>query len=371
MADKNYYKILGVSREASQEDIKNAYRKLVKQYHPDLHPNDPDCAAKFKEINEANEVLSDPQKRNQYNFELDNPGGFGAGGDPFGGFGDIFTNIFSGFGMNAEPAPHKGRDINFEVNLSFLDAALGCTREFTYNRKDRCSDCMGTGAKNATAFKQCQKCNGTGHIKTVSGSGFFRTVSTRACTECNGTGKIITEQCTTCKGKGTVYGTTSVKFDIPAGADSRSYIRRKGYGEVPDYGGEPGDLLLYFTVRPHKIFKRKDFDLYVTLPISFKTACLGGKVKIPWLTEVIDYSIPEGTQSGKVICLKGKGVKNKSKYGDLYVTIQVETPVKLSKKEKEIIENLCDGMDKKQTPNMNTFSNNMSKEYGVDPYEKA
>ncbi len=372
MADKNYYDILGVDKNASQEEIKASYRKLVKQYHPDLHPGDDSCAAKFKEINEANEVLSDSQKRQQYDFELEHPsfkGGFSSEGADFSDFGDIFSTIFGGFGGGGtQRQTKKGRDLTYEFELSFLDAALGCTKEFSYTRKDRCADCHGTGAKNGTALKQCSKCGGTGQLKFASGTGMFRTVTTRLCDECRGTGKIITENCPICKGRGTAMVNTKVKFDIPSGADNDSYIRRKGYGETPDYGGEPGDLLIYFKVKPHKIFKRKNFDLYVTVPISFKTACFGGKVLIPSLDKPFEYSIPEGIQGGKVICIKGKGIKNRNKYGDMFVTVQVETPVKLSHKQKEEISRLCDELENKQHPLMNSYKDNMGKDFGVDPY---
>ena len=202
------------------------------------------------------------------------------------------------------------------------------------------------------------------------GSGFFRTVTTKVCDECRGLGKKITENCPSCKGRGTTNATTKVKIDIPAGADNGSYIKRRGYGETPDNGGDPGDLLIFFSVKEHKLFTRKDYNLYVTVPVPFKTACLGGKIKIPGLEKAIEYSIPEGTQSGKVICLKGKGINGRGKAGNLYATIQVETPVKLSRKQKEAIAALCDEMDGKQNPLMNTYKDNMSKDYGVDPYEK-
>ncbi|MBO7377258.1 MAG: molecular chaperone DnaJ [Clostridia bacterium] len=377
MAEKNYYDVLGVSKTASQDEIKAAYRKLVKQYHPDLHPNDAECAAKFKEVNEANEILSDPDKRKQYDFELENPYARGYGnsaagtGDPFAGFGDIFSTIFGGFNSSAarEPARRRGKDITYELELSFLDAALGCTKEINYTRKDKCADCRGTGAKNGTALKQCSACGGTGQIKYTSGSGFFRTITTRPCAECDGTGKIITENCPTCRGKGTAMVNTKVRFDIPAGADKGSYIKRKGYGETPDKGGDPGDLIIFFIVKPHKLFSRKDFNIYVTVPISFKTACFGGKVKIPGLDKAFEYSIPDGIQSGKTVCFKGKGIHNRSKTGDMYVTFQVETPVRLSRQQKEAISALYDGMENKQNPMMNSYKDNMSKDFGMNPYD--
>lgn len=371
---KNYYDVLGVTKNATQDEIKAAYRKLAHKYHPDLHPNDAECAEKFKEINEANEVLSDLKKRSQYDYELDHPYSQRVNfsdADNFGGFNDFFSSIFGGFaGDDDGPARKQGRDINYQLTLSFLDAALGCVKEFSYPRKDRCVDCRGSGAKGGTAMKPCEKCGGTGKIKMVLGSGLFRSVTTKQCDQCGGLGNIILEKCPTCRGKGTAMTNTKVKFEIPAGADEHSYMRRRRYGETPDNGGEPGDLIVGFTILPHKILKRKGFDLYVTVPVPFTTACFGGKIKIPGIVETIDYTIPEGTQSGKVICLKGKGIKNRSKSGDLYATIQVETPVKLSKKQKEAFINAFNSTEDKQTPQIHTYQEDMSKEYGVDPYVK-
>lgn len=376
MADKNYYEILGVSKTASADEIKAAYRKLARQYHPDLHPDDPTCAAKLKEINEANETLSDPQKRQQYDYELDHPyssqgfgsaGGFSGGG--FANFGDIFSDIF-GFGRSdsGPPRQQRGKDIAYEVELSFLDAALGCTKEITYTRKDKCPSCRGTGAKNGTALKQCPKCNGAGKVSISSGSGLFRTVTFRTCDECKGQGRLITEICTACRGKGTATVNTTVKFEVPSGADNGSYIKRSGFGEVPDNGGEPGDLLMYFKVKPHRIFKRKEFDLYVTVPISFQTACLGGKVMIPSLDKPFEFDIPEGTQSGKEFIIRGKGVPYRSRHGDMHIIITVETPSRLTKEQKEALEKLCRDMDKKSNPHIQTYKDNMGKEFGIDPY---
>ena len=384
---KNYYEVLGVDKKASQDDIKAAYRKLARQYHPDLHPNDEECAKRFKEINEANEVLSDPQKRQQYDMELEHPGmgsgnfggfgGFGSGSSSaggFGGFGDIFGDIFGAFSGSDRggraSARSDGEDINLEVELSFLDAAKGCTKTITYNRKEPCPDCRSTGAKNGTSYKQCEKCKGTGTIQYVSGNSIFRTVQQRACDACGGTGKIIIEKCPTCGGRGYQRKSTSITLNIPAGADTNSYITKKGYGEASTTGGEPGDLIVVFKVQPHKIFKRNKFDLYVDLPISFTTAALGGKVKVPTLDDAVWLDIPDGTQSGKVFQIRGKGISSRYGTGSLFVTVTVEVPTKLTKAEKQRLLDFDSDIELKQYDKMKKYDDLMQSLYGEKPYEK-
>ncbi len=373
---KDYYETLGVSKDATSDDIKKAYRTLVKKYHPDLHPNDKAAAEKFKEINEANEVLSDENKRKQYDFEREHPGmggagGFGGfnGGAGFGGFEDIFSDIFGGFGGRTRAQTKtKGEDITLELSLSFLDAAKGCRREISYTRNEPCADCRGTGAKKGTAYKTCEKCGGTGQVQYASGNGFFRSVSVRPCDECNGTGKKIIEKCDTCQGKGYVRKTTKLALDIPAGADTGSYIRKVGFGEASRNGGSAGDLIIVMKVEPSKIFKRKNFDLYVELPVSLKTAMLGGKVKVPLIDDVFEYSIPEGTQSGKTFFVRGKGIKTSRGTGDLYIIVKVEIPVKPTKKQKENITAFYDDFDIKQCPEMKQYKDNIESMYGENPY---
>ena len=372
---QDYYKILGVDRKASQDEIKSSYRKLVKQYHPDLHPNDPEAAARFKEINEANEVLSDPKKRQQYDFELDNPGasqgfgGFGGGGaSGFEGFGDIFSDIFSGFGGGRQQAKEKGSDVTIEVELSFLDAAKGCNKSVKYNRREPCSSCHGTGAKDGTKYTTCSRCKGTGKIQRVVGGGLFRMVNESICPDCGGTGKNITEKCTVCGGKGYTVSSTTFSFDVPAGADTNSYIVKRGMGHASTHGGETGDLIVVFKVTPHKIFKRKDFDLYIDLPVSFVTAALGGKVKVPTLDDAVDVDIPEGTQTGKVITVRGKGIRSRRGTGNLYINVIVEVPSKLSRTQKDLLKKFADESDVKQTAKISDFKKNMESLYGVDPY---
>lgn len=381
---KNYYEVLGVDKKASQDDIKAAYRKLARQYHPDLHPNDEECAKKFKEINEANEVLSDPQKRQQYDMELENPGagnfggfgGFGSGSQSaggFGGFGDIFGDIFgafSGSDRGNRSAAQDGDDINLEVELSFLDAAKGCKKDITYTRKEPCPDCRSTGAKNGTSYKQCDKCKGTGTIQYVSGNSIFRTVQQRACDACGGKGKIIIEKCPTCGGRGYQRKQTTISLNIPAGADTNSYITKKGYGEASTTGGEPGDLIVVFKVQPHKLFKRNKFDLYVDLPISYTTAALGGKVKVPTLEDTVTLDIPEGTQSGKVFQIRGKGIASRLGTGSLYVTVYVEVPTKLTKAEKQRLLDFDSDIELKQYDKMKKYDDAMQSLYGAKPYEK-
>ena len=378
---KDYYKILGVDKNATSDDIKKAYRTQVKKCHPDLHPGDKEAAEKFKELNEANEVLSDEKKRKNYDTFGDpngNPGfgGFGGGSSGFSGFegfGDIFSDIFGGFGGGSRSRAQtktKGEDITLEITLSFMDAAKGCRREVVYTRDEPCSSCKGTGAKNGTSYKTCEKCNGTGQIQYTQSNGFFRSVNVRACDECRGTGKKIIDNCPDCKGKGYVRKNTKVSFDIPAGADNGSYIRKAGYGEASRNGGPAGDLIVVIKVEANKLLRRKNFDLYVQVPISIKTAVMGGKVHIPLIDETLYYDIPEGTQSGKMFFVRGKGIKTNRGTGDLYIEVIVEIPSKINREQRKALEQLEKETDSKQCPQMKKYKENMESLYGKNPYEK-
>ena len=375
---KNYYEILGVSKTASEDEIKAAYKKLVKQYHPDLHPGDKLAAEKFKEINEANEVLSDKQKRAAYDYEQEHPGmggfggGAGAGGfGGFGGFGDIFDSIFQGFGGSASvQRDTTGDDIQREMTLSFMDAAKGCTKEIVYSRNEPCKTCRGTGAKGGTAYKTCGKCGGKGQVRYTQDTMFGRTVRVGACPDCGGSGRIITDKCPDCKGKGSVRTETRVTLNIPAGVDNNSYIRKRGFGQAGVDGGAAGDLIVVFRVEPHKIFTRKNMDLYVDLPIPFATAALGGTVKVPDIDYVFEYQIPEGTQSGATFTVRGKGLKTRNGTGNLYLRVFVEVPTKLSKEQKKKLSEAAELFEVKQFEKSRKYADNVSALYGKEPYMK-
>ena len=380
MADKkNYYDILGVDKKATPEQIKAAYRKLAMKYHPDRNQGDAEAAEKFKEINEANETLSDSQKRAAYDYELEHPGmggfgGFGGGFEGgFGGFGDIFSDIFGGgfggFGGARTARSEVGEDIQKEMTLSFMDAAKGCKKSFSYMRNEPCSSCSGTGAKNGTEYSTCSKCQGKGVVQQVQNTMFGRTIRQSVCPDCNGSGRTIKEKCPDCKGKGAQRAETTVTLDIPAGVNTNSYMKKKGMGQASPNGGMPGDLIIVFRVEPHKIFVRDQFDLKVELPISYKIAALGGVVKVPTIDDTFDFTIPEGTQSGQVFTIRGKGIRSaRGGTGNLILRVLVEVPTKLSKEQKKEIEKLDDSFELKQCERMKKYSDNVEGLYGHKPY---
>ena len=377
---KNYYEILGVGRNATQDEIKSAYRKLAKQYHPDFHPGDKEAADKFKEVNEANAVLSDEQKRKQYDFELDHPnmGGMGGGNGfsgfsgfsqgGFGGFEDIISSMFGGgFGGSARQArPERGADIEQTVRLSFLDAIKGCTKEISYFRNEPCHSCNGTGARGGTAYQKCTRCGGTGRVKFQQDTIFGRTIQVGACPDCGGTGRKITEKCPDCKGKGSNRVQTRFTVNIPAGVDKDSSLRKRGFGQAAPNGGEPGDLYIYFQIEPHKLLRREDKDLFVTVPISYKTAVCGGKILVPGIDDMIEYPIPEGTAFGTRFCLKGKGVKTVNGTGNLYVTVEIEVPSRVTRDQAKTLSDFEDSLTLKSYDKMSKFASTVSAVYGKD-----
>lgn len=378
MADKkNYYDVLGVSKTATQDEIKSAYRKLAKQYHPDFHPGDAAAAEKFKEINEANETLSDENKRKQYDFELEHPGmggGMGgAGGNPFGGgfgggfggFEDIINSVFGGgFGGTAERGKPRGADIQQTINLSFLDAIKGCTKTVSYMRNEPCPSCNGTGAKGGTAFQTCSRCGGSGRVKFQQDTIFGRTIQVGACPDCDGTGKKIMDRCPDCKGKGYQRRETSFTINIPAGVDNDSSMRKRGFGQAAGAGGESGDLYIYFRIEPHKLLNRQDRDLYVTVPISYATAVSGGKILVPGIDDMMELTIPECTPSGTRFCMRGKGVKTVHGTGNLYVTVEIDVPQKLSREQRKKLDEYEGSVPLKSCDKMSKFSNVVSALYG-------
>ncbi len=382
MADKkNYYDILGVDKKASGDEIKSAYRKLAMKYHPDRNQGNAEAAEKFKEINEAHETLSDSQKRAAYDYELEHPGmgGFGGfGGGGFGGgfedLGDIFSSFFGGGGFGGGARAQRsavGEDIQREMSLSFMDAAKGCKKTFSYTRNEPCEACRGNGAKNGTAFTTCSKCGGQGVVQQVQNTMFGRTIRQMPCPDCSGTGKKITDKCPDCKGKGYNRKETTLSIEIPAGVDTGSYMKKRGMGQAAPNGGQPGDLIILFRVEPHKLFVRDRFDLKIDLPISYKTAVLGGTVKVPTIDDAFDFTIPEGTQSGTVFTVRGKGIRSaRNGTGNLVIRVIVEIPSKLNKEQKRALEELDEDMELKQYDRMRRYSDNVESLYGDKPYEK-
>lgn len=345
MAKRDYYEVLGVSKTASKDEIKKAYRKLSKQYHPDVN-KEPGAAEKFKEITEAYEVLSDEKKRAQYDqFGHEGPSqGFGgfSSGSGFSGFGfeDIFETFFGGGSRRRDPnAPRKGDDLQYRMNISFEDAVYGKETEIEIPREENCETCHGTGAKPGTSPTTCSRCQGTGQISQAVDTPFGRMVNRRTCGTCQGTGKMIVEKCPTCHGEGRVKKRKKIKVTIPAGIDDGQQLRVSGQGEPGINGGPNGDLYIVFRVGKHKDFERDGDDIYYELKITFPQAALGDEVEVPTIHGKVKLKIPAGTQSGAQFRLKDKGVKNVhgNYYGHQYVIVKVMTPTKLTEKQKELL----------------------------------
>ncbi|MTD30008.1 molecular chaperone DnaJ [Planomicrobium sp. YIM 101495] len=344
MNKRDYYEVLGVSKTASKEEIKKAYRKLSKMYHPDLN-KEADASDKFQEVTEAYEVLSDEQKREQYDqFGHQDPnqgfGGFGGGGADGFGFDDIFSSFFGGGGRRRDPnAPRKGDDLQYSMPIDFMDAVFGKEEEISLQKEEECGTCDGSGAKPGTKTKTCPHCQGSGEQNVAQDTPFGRMVNRRACPHCSGSGQIIEEKCTTCSGRGKVVKNKKIKVTIPAGVDDGQQLRVTGQGGPGVNGGPPGDLYVVFRVRPHKQFQRDGDDIYLTLTITFPQAALGDEVEVPTVSGKVKLKIPAGTQSGAKFRLRGKGVKNVHGYGtgDQHITVQVNTPSKLNEKQKQLL----------------------------------
>ena len=357
MAEKrDYYEVLGVDRGADDATLKKAYRKLAKKYHPDMNPGDKEAEAKFKEATEAYGVLSDPDKRRQYDqfghAAFENGGG-GAGAGGFGGFdfgggdmgdifGDIFGDLFGGGGSRrrANNGPMKGANLRAVVHITFEEAVFGCQKELEINLKDTCTTCHGTGAKPGTSPETCSKCNGTGQITYTQQTMFGSVRNVTTCPDCGGTGKIIRDKCTVCRGTGYTSSRKRIQVNIPAGIDDGQSIRIREKGEPGVNGGPRGDLLVEVQVTRHPIFQRQDMNIFSTAPITFAQAALGGDVKISTVDGDVLYTVKPGTQTDTKIRLKGKGVpslRNSNVRGDHYVTLVVQTPTKLNEKAKEAL----------------------------------
>ena len=347
MASKDYYEVLGLQKGASDDEIKRAFRKLAIKYHPDKNQGNKEAEEKFKEINEAYQVLSDPEKKANYDrFGTAEPGGFGGGAggfsgfSDFGDFGDIFSDIFGGGRSSARRnGPVKGDDIEYTLNLTFDEAVFGAEKQFSISRIEKCEDCNGTGAEKGTNLKTCPKCNGQGHINMQTQSLFGVSIRTVTCDQCGGKGKIAEKPCHTCKGKGTERKSRKITIKVPAGVDTGRYMTLRGQGHAGKNGGPAGDLHVVFKVAPSKQFIRKDNDIHVEAHISMGKAALGTEIKVPTIDGDVVYTVPAGTQSGTVFRLRGKGVPivNTKNRGDQYVKVIVDIPKNLNEKQKEAL----------------------------------
>jgi molecular chaperone DnaJ len=342
---KDYYNILDIDRNATDTDIKKAYRKLALQYHPDRNPGDRSAEERFKEINEAYACLSDPEKRSNYDrfgtaegvgADFGFGGGFGDFTSSFGDiFGDVFGDIFGDFTGRRRTRPRKGQDLRYDIEINLKDAVFGTEKEIKIPRWENCTTCDGTGSKPGTSPVVCQTCRGTGQTKLQQG---FFTIS-RTCSRCGGEGKVITDPCVKCRGQGKVRRERTVSLKIPGGVDTGIRLRVTGEGEAGIYGGPPGDLYVVVDVAPHPFFKRKENDLLCEVPISFVQAALGGEIEVPTMDGNATLKIPAGTPSGRVFHLRGKGAPKLGGYGkgDQFVTIFIDVPKKLTTRQKELL----------------------------------
>ncbi|MDD4286045.1 MAG: molecular chaperone DnaJ [Eubacteriales bacterium] len=353
MADKrDYYEVLGLKKGATEDQIKSAFRKMAMKYHPDKNPGDKEAEDKFKEINEAYSILSDPDQKNKYDrfghAGVDPNAGFGGGGfggfeGGFGGFEDLFNMFGGGFGGGYSTArrngPRRGGDIQKHMTISFEEAAFGTKKEIRLTKDVSCSECKGTGAEKGTAKTSCPTCGGSGQVRTVQSTPLGQFQSVRPCERCGGTGEVIDKPCPKCNGSGKIRKTVTLSVDIPPGVDNESVIPLRGQGQPGSNGGPAGDLYIVLSVSPHKLFKRKGDDLWLEIPITFTQAALGDSITVPTLSEKISYKVPAGTQTGTVFRIKGKGIKNvrSGKPGDLFIQANLEVPTKLTAEQKELI----------------------------------
>ena len=345
----DYYKVLGINRTATQDDIRKAYRRLAKKYHPDMNPGDAEAEKKFKEVNEAYAILSDPQKKQQYDqfghaaFEQGGPGaGGGFGGfdfSGFGGFGDIFGDIFGGGSSGSRRnSPTRGDDVGATVTITFEEAAFGVKKEISYNRIQRCDDCGGSGAEKGSKPETCSACGGTGQRRVVQRMMGMQFQSTTTCDACRGTGKVIKNPCSNCRGTGFVKVSKKLEVSIPAGIDDGERIALRGQGCDGRNGGPAGDLVITVRVKQHSVFERDRYNIYCDVPITVAEATLGAEITVPTLEGNIQYTIPEGTQPGTQFTIRQKGipsVNNPNRRGDLIFTAVVEIPKGLGEKQKE------------------------------------
>ncbi|MCI9015680.1 MAG: molecular chaperone DnaJ [Clostridia bacterium] len=365
---RDYYEVLGVNKSATEEELKKAYRKLAKKYHPDANPdNKKEAEAKFKEVNEAYENLSDPQKRRMYDqFGHEGPQGFGGGqggyysytsgfdGFDMGDLGDIFSSFFGGgFGGNrssktSNNGPTKGADLHYNMEITFEESYLGTQKEISINRDDTCNTCHGTGAKVGSKVETCSMCHGTGQIRQVQTTILGQMQTTRTCTNCHGEGKIIKEPCETCRGKGTVRKQARITVKIPQGIDENQTVVLRGEGAPGTKGGPKGDLYITVHIKRHNVYTRQDYNVLCDIPITFTQATLGAEIKVPMVDGKIEtFKIPEGTQTGTRFRIRGKGFKavNRNYEGDFIFTVEIQTPKRLSKEQRELLIQLAKTMN--------------------------
>jgi len=380
MADKrDYYEVLGVNKAASEDELKKAYRQQAKKYHPDTNPGDKTAETKFKEASEAYAVLSDADKRRQYDqfghaaFE---GGAGGAGGFDFSNmdmgdiFGDIFGDLFGGRSRRTNNGPMQGANLGTSVRISFEDAVFGTEKELDLNLKDECSACHGSGAKHGTSADTCSKCGGKGQVVYTQQSLFGMVRNVQTCPDCKGTGKIIKEKCPDCYGNGYISSKKKIKVSIPAGIDNGQSVRIRGKGEPGTNGGPRGDLLVQVDVSRHPIFQRQDYDIFSTAPISYAIAALGGDVKISTVDGDVFYNVKPGTQTDTKVRLREKGVptlRNKAVRGDHYVTLVVQVPTSLNAEQKELLAKFDEAMTGKKDI---TPDNDNDKEKGKKKFWK-
>ena len=360
MAEKrDYYEVLGVEKSASDAEIKSAYRKKAKKYHPDLNPGDAEAEKNFKEVNEAYEVLSDADKKQKYDTygHAGVDPNFGAGGGGWsGGFGgagidldDIFGSFFGGgfgggFGgqQRRNPnAPRRGGDVHIGLSISFMEAVHGCTKTVTITRQENCPDCGGSGAKKGTHAETCSECRGTGQVMQQQRTPFGVIQNARPCPKCGGKGKIIKEPCAKCHGNGRVNVQVKKEVNIPAGIDDEQSLALRGEGDMGTNGGAAGDVIIVVNVKKDQMFERRKYDIYVNVPITYSQAVLGAEIVVPTIDGKVQYTVPEGTQTGTVFRLRGKGVpvlNSSSRRGDQFVRVNIEVPKNLTKKQKELLE---------------------------------
>ena len=368
---RDYYEVLGLDRNASDEDIKKAYRTMAKQYHPDLHPGDKEAEAKFKEVNEAYATLSDSQKKARYDqFGHEDPMAGGGGGASYGGagfedLGDIFSSFFGGDlfggGRQRRNGPQQGNDLEYELRITFEEAAFGARKDITITREALCDECGGTGAKKGTSPETCPDCQGRGQVVSYQNTPLGRIQTQRPCSRCGGKGKIIKESCTHCAGRGRVRKNPKITINVPAGIDNGQRINLRGEGEPGINGGPSGDLYVRIAVTPHRLFKRDGYNLMLEIPITFPQATLGASIEVPSLEGKINYDIPEGTQTGTIFRLRNKGIQvlNSKSRGDLFITVKVEIPRSLNSQQKKLLRDFDSSMTGKENKESKSFFDKM------------